>query len=190
MKLEKLIRKIEEDAEKEIESLSEKHKLDIVRINEAGEEELEKVKQNEEERLKRERKRVIDDYRKEKEFECKMKLLSLSRELLEDVKEEIKKDASNFPLKKKKEILQKKLQESSVLEQKEDFVVFVPQNKKKEFASIFTGVGSEDIREKKMEDDAFVIEGERFVYNVSLPLVIDEVVEENIDFFARLLFKE
>ncbi len=190
MKLEKLLSKIEEDTKKEIESLQEQHKIDIENIDKEREKNLQKLEKDLGERLEKERKRVLEDYRGEKEFAHEMKLLTLKKKLLEDAKQNAKEEAEDFSFSEKKEALQKKIVENNILERTGSFTVFVPSGKKKEFSGIFEGTDTENIKEKKMDSDGVIVEGERFIYSVSLSLIIDEVIEKESDLFARLLFKE
>lgn len=190
MKLEKLLSKIEEDTKEEIDSLQKQQKIDLKKIEEKEKQRLLKVKEDLEKKLAKEREKVLEDYRKDKEFSYEMELLVLKRRLLEETKLQTKESIKDFSFSQKKEILQKKLLENITFSEDKKFTVFVPTGKKKEFASIFNEVSDENIKEKKMDEDGFVIEGERFVYDVNLSLIVDEVVEKESDFFARLLFKE
>ncbi len=189
MKLEKLLSKIEEDTEKEIESLQGQYKLDIENIDKEQEKNYQRLERELDEKLEKERKRALEDYHGEEEFAHEMKLLVLKKKLLEDAKQNAKEKAEDFSFAEIKEVLQKKIVENNILERTGSFTVFVPSGKKKEFSSIFEGTDSESIKEKKMDSDGVIVEGERFVYSVSLSLIIDEVVEKESDLFARLLFK-
>ncbi len=190
MKLEKLLSKIEEDTKEEITDLQEQYKLKRKKIDEDGKERIEKLEKELEEKFKKEKEKALEDYRKEREFAHQMELLSLKKKLLEEAKEATKKDTRELSLEKKKEILEKKLSENMSISEDMKFTVFVPEYKKKDFVSIFSDIDSENIKERKMNEDGFIVEGERFVYEVSLPLIVDEIVEKESELFARLLFKE
>ncbi len=190
MKLEKLLEKIKDDAKKEINALKKEHSLEMKRIDEKGEEETERKTKEKENDLKKEREKILNDLEKEKEFQLKMDLLKEKKKLINEASLHVKKDIENLSFSEKKKIYQKKMEEVSDFLNK-NCLVFVASGKKKELVSVFKGVPEKNIIERngKIGDD-FVIEGKNFVLNVSLADFVDKKVEEDIDFFADLLFKE
>ncbi len=188
MQLETLLNKIEEDAKKEISLLEENSNFEIEKIKKEGKEKIEKVKEEEEKRFAKERERVLSDYRKEKQFMLNMKTLEVKNNLLKEAKKEARKSIKELSFKEKKGIFKKILERES-LALGEKTKVFVPKNKKKEMSALFEGVDGNSILEKDI-DDGFVVDGEKFVLEVDLDLVVEEVVEKEITFFTSLLFKK
>lgn len=184
-KLEKLLAKIEEDGEKEIDSLEKDAALEKEKIKKEGEGELERIKKEEEEKLEREKKRVVSDYYRNKEFQLNMELLSLKSRLLEQAKKAAQEEANNLSVEEKKRIFQRVLEEQSLPED-DTAVVYVKPSLKSVFSDIFE---EDKMVEKDISSD-FVIEGEKFVLEVSLPTAVEEVIEKDSDFFVRLLFKK
>lgn len=190
MKLEKILSKIDEETDREIEDLQSQHKLNIKKINEKEEKEIKDLEEKLEEKIKEANKKILEDYRKEREFAYEMELLSLKKKLLKDAKDAAKKEVKELSFSDKKEIFQKKLNESMDFNEDLEFTILVPTGGKSDFSEIFTNIDNDSIKERKMDEDGFIIEGERFVYDVNLSLIVDEAVERESDVFARLLFKE
>ena len=189
MSLEKLLDKVEKDAQKEIEALRKEHSLVLEKIDSEGKEKVEELKKEKEEELEKERKKILADYEKEKEFQLKMELLEMKRNILEDAASSVKKEIEKIDLSRKKEIFRKKAKEAEKMNGKK-FLVFVSSGKKKEMEDVFEGVPKENVVEKKIgEKEGFVIEGQNFVFKVTLPAIVDEAIEKEKDFFAGLLFK-
>ncbi len=189
MSLEKLLDKIEKDAQEEIEALRKEHSLALEKIDSERKEKVEDLKKEKREELERERKRILDDYEKEKEFQLKMELLEMKKNILEDAASSMKKEVKEINLSRKKEIFRKKAGEAEKVNGRK-FLVFVPSGKKKEMEDVFKDVPKKNIVEKKIgEEEGFVIEGKNFIFKVTLSDIVDEAIEKEKDFFARLLFK-
>ncbi len=190
MSLEKLLKKIEKDAEEEIESLKKEHALEIEKIEKEGRKRIQDVKKEKEEKIEKEKERSLEDYEKEKEFLLNMDLLKTKKDLLEEAVNACKEDIGKFSLAEKKKLLKKKVESiKDFLGEKS--LVFVAQGKKKDYADIFEGVPGKNIVERKgVADDELVVEGKDFIFKASLCEMVDEVVKDEEGSLAKVLFKQ
>ncbi len=190
MSLEKLLSKVEEDAKKETDTLKKESIVELGKMDAEKKQKMEELRKKKEEELEAEREKTLLDYEKEKEFQLNMELLKTKKELLEEAASSAKKSVGDSAKEQKQEMLRKKVKEvEEVIGEK--CLVFVAPGKKQEMLDIFQGIPANNIVEKSsIENDSFIIEGKRFVFRVSLDEIVDQVIEKEKDFFARLLFKK
>jgi vacuolar-type H+-ATPase subunit E/Vma4 len=190
MELEKLLKKIEEDGREEINSLKKENDVLMRKIKKEGEEKLTEIKDRKEVETEKERKRLLEEHEKEKEFLLKMEILELKKKTLSEASLFCKEEIKKLPASLKKEIFKKRIASFEKF-LNEHCLVFVPSSKKKDFVDIFKKVPEKNIIEKgKIADDGFIVEGKRFVLKVSLSDVVDKIVEKEEGLFAEILFSK
>ncbi len=190
MKLEKILKKIEEDTEKEIRDLKESHAQRIKKIDEEREKLLNERKEEKERLLTRERNLLLEEHKKEVKFSFKMSLLKKKRSLLETAIDDAKKDIKKISSLQKKELFEKRVKRvEKILDEK--CLVFISPGMKKEIGKIFRGIPEKNIIERKEEkENGFTIEGKRFILMITLENIVDEVVEKNQEIFSYILFEK
>ncbi len=187
IKLEKLLNKIEEDGKKEVELLEKDAQLEIEKIRKEGEMVYQQVREEEDSKLEKEKRRFLEDYRKEKEFKLNMEILELKTNLFKKATKEAQKDGEIISSQEKQEIF-KKIVENINHPISESSRVSVNSSLKLDFLEGLS-ISKESIFRNNTDND-FTIEDTDFIIEVSLSAVIEERVNKESDFFAKLLFKK
>lgn len=177
MSVKLLTDQIWKEAEKEKESLRKSLNGEIGRIDRIYQEKIKAVEKNLRIDLEKEKEKEISSYKERKDFELKMERLLLKEELLNKAVSKIKKDFSGLPL---KEVYKKKLAELKSLS---PVKVIVPLGEASLFKEIFPGIKIEEGSIK----NGFIVEGEKFFFEVSIDLIIDETVSNEKGYFSSLL---
>jgi vacuolar-type H+-ATPase subunit E/Vma4 len=185
MNLDKLVQEIRGEGQKEINSLRKESELMLAEIDKEKQEQLNLLSQEKEKELIKEKEKALSDYQKEKEFQFNMELLRLKKKLIKEAVSFSQKEAKKLSISEKKEILQKKLKEIKN-HLNGDYSVSVSQGS--QLNDIFNNVS---VKEKELGfNDGFIVENNKFFFNVSLDNLIDEISEKENDFFAQILFKK
>lgn len=184
--LNSIIFEIEKEAEKRKEELRNSYSVEIKKIEEDFQREISLLEKDKEKKVEREKENLITTYREEKEFELKMYKLSLKEKFLNEAVLKIKENIKNYPFEKKKNIYLKKIEELKryLLAGK----VFAKKGEGSDIKKLFNS--DIEIIEKELEiEDGFIIEGERFSFEVSVSSIIDEIILNNKDILLSL-FKQ
>jgi vacuolar-type H+-ATPase subunit E/Vma4 len=190
MSLEKLLKKIEDDGNEEINALEKEYSSLFERIGKEGSERIEKIKKEKEIEIEKEKERLKEEYEKEKDFLLKMELLNTKKEMLLLSAKYCKKEIENISTSEKKELFLKEIKEAEGFLD-ENSLVFVAPSKKKEVFNLFKGVSEKNIIEKKsVMDDEFIVEGKGFVLRVSLSEIVDKIITKEEGVLSEILFKE
>lgn len=190
MSLEKLLKKIEEDGKEEINSLKKAHDDLMEKTEKEGEKRLKEIESKKEKELEREKRRLLEEHEKEKDFLLKMDILKLKKKVLSEASFFCKEEIQQLSTSAKKEIFRKRITRFEEFLD-ENCLIFVPPSKKKDLVEIFNKVPEKNIIEKqKVEEDSFVVEGKGFVLKVSLPDVVDEIIEKEEGLFSEILFSK
>lgn len=180
MPLKLLINQIKKDAEERKASLQKEHESEIKEIDLKFKKGAEELKQSFELEFEKEKEQTVSSYKENKEFELKMELLSLKDELITKAVAKAKKLLLEMPFEEKKDFYRKKIKEIENISFKR---VIAPRGKKEQFKELFPKA---EITEGVFEE-GFVIEGEGFSFEVSLPSIVDEVVSNYKSYFLSLL---
>lgn len=180
MPLKLLINQIKKEAEERKASLQKEHERELKEIDLKFKKEEEELKKSFDLELEKEKEQTVSSYKEKKEFELKMELLSLKDELINKAVSKAKKSLLEMPFEEKKDFYRKKIEELENISFKR---VIVPQEKKEQFKELFPKV---EITEGDFEE-GFIVEGEGFSFEVSLPSIVDEVVSNDKSYFLSLL---
>ncbi len=188
MEIEKLLQEIKKEGEKEKESARKEYELMFDKIDKEKEAEIEALVEREENLLEKEKERLLAEYKEKEKFNARMRLLGIKKNLLYLATERAKNAAFALSDKEKKKIYSKEI-ESVDIGKEEKLVIKIPLGKRDFFAEVFGKIEGE-IREEGdlVFEDGFVIEGSRFIFEVTLGGIIEQQIEDEKDYFANILF--
>ncbi len=147
MSLNNLINELKNEAQKEIVSLEKESSLRLQEIDQKGEQEVNLLNKEKEEDFSLEKKKTLDNYLKEKEFQAQMDLLELKNKIAEKVIDKTKEKAKSFEVVGKKEIFKKELEKIEKLIDNESFV-YLPLGSKNILKDLFQKFDDQKIIEK------------------------------------------
>lgn len=192
MQLENLLRQLEDECQEEISRLEAESSDLLSEIDRKGQEGLRVLQDKNKKLLVGQREKALNNFLQERTFESKMKLLGYKYELFENAVRHVEEKISYLPEATKKEIFAKELEVVKALCGKDNrCAAFVPMGKRQFFADLFSSLPAGLVQEKELEfGDGFVVEGEGFVFALSLSgMVRRKILEEQSHFFL-LLFGE
>lgn len=192
MSVDILISTVREKTEEEKEKIRKEHERKTAEEERQKKEEIARKEKDSSERLLRKREKMIEDYRKEKEFELRMKILNEKKGIMEEATRFAVKEVFSLPEERKKQIFLQELEKIRNLFEKRDVFVFSPPGKKKEVEEVLEKAGIEaGVEEKEMDlKEGMLVKGKDFIARISLEDMIHGAVKEEKNYFFNLLFPQ
>ncbi len=190
MPLEDLISRVREDTESEKRRIITEHEMLISEKESEKEEQILRKKKDLSLALEKEKDKIVSDYRKEKEFILRIKLLEEKRKLFAKALSGAKKEIFSLSPEEKRKIYVRRLKEAKTMIVG-NVSVCVSPGMKDEAEKIIRESGiSADVNEKDIGvKEGFFIEGVDFSMFLSLEDIVHEEVERNKGHLVNLLFK-
>ncbi|MDD2913203.1 MAG: hypothetical protein PHH17_01020 [Candidatus Pacebacteria bacterium] len=170
-----IIIQIEEETKKRKEELKKNFEKEIRELDEKmNKEEKDLLKKNSAQ-IEKEKRAILEKYKEEKEFQLKMECLSLKEKLITSAILEIKESLKKAPFDVRKKAYEKKINKLEELISFEN--VFAPLSKKEEIQNLLPKA---KVTEKSLGiEDGFLVEGEKYSFEVSISSIVDETVLNN-----------
>ncbi len=187
MEIEKLLQEIKKEGEKEKKEIRKEYELILDKIREEGEAEIKSLTEKEEEVLEKEKDRLLSECKDKEEFNARMRLLDRKKNLFSLAIKKAKGGAFSLSDKEKKEIYLREIESIDIGE--EDLIIKVPPKKQDYFSEILQKINGK-IREEDtlVFEDGFIIEGPKFLLEVTLSGIVEQKIEDEKDYFANILF--
>ncbi len=181
--LNSIILEIEKEAEIKKEELIKKHRLELEKMQRENQKEIAFLEKEMNEEIEKEKKKTIENYKGKKEFEHKMNVLSLKESLIREAVSMAKEKIRGYSFEERKVFYLKKIKELTNFSLSGK--VFVPEGKSLEIRNLFQD-NIEVIEKPLKTEDGFIVEGEKFSFEVSISSVIDEIVLKNKNILLSL----
>ncbi len=177
-----LIEQLRKESKEEKERLKKSQEIKIEKLDDKFQKEIKELEKKLKDSFEEKKERTLKNYKEEKKFELKMKELSLKEELFEEAVLKVKKELIKLPFKERKVFYKEEIKKVNPNNFKK---VIAPLSKKREIESIFKNV---EIIESPLIEEGFIIEGERFSFEISLSSAINGVASDKKGVLSFLLF--